>query len=463
MNSLTGSKRSGAAGRRGPADLPRWLVGDWGRTVRDPVDLLRLALLVGVPITLALGPREQSFRLLLTFAVSLLPRAIDVPRLFDAAFVAAMSFQAWGNVFGGFDGIYGYDKVVHFLLPCASSALLYLLLVRVRVVPDLAEESRLHRQAAILLVTAAFGLALMGGLYELYEYFADNYLGGHLYVSYGDSIGDLLDDGLGALSGGALILAWQAQGWGTRRLPLPPAGSGEEEDPVTALGDRVVATLQPDDEQGPRPRRRRPSLPAALVGDWSGPLRDPLDLLRLSFLVGLAVALVGGEWDTALRFGLSFAAVLVVRFLDAPRPFDLLFLVAMGIQAWGSLAGAFTGGVFDSLTHLVVSAAAGPMLYLLVVRLRLLPELSRRATIHQSAAVALTVFSLGFSVGILYELYVYFADHALSASIPASYPTLIRRLALDVLGALAGAALVVSWGAANWPMRRAPGAELGGR
>jgi hypothetical protein len=456
--------RAGAIARNGPAELPRWLVGDWGRLLRDPVDLLRLALLVGVPITLALGPREQSFRLLLTFALALSPRALDVPRLFDLAFVMAMSFQAWGNVFGAFDGVYGYDKVVHFLLPCASSALLYLLLVRVRVVPDLAEETGVHRKPAVLLVTAAFGLALMGGLYELYEWFADHFLGGHLYVSYGDSIGDLLDDALGALAGGALILAWEAQRWGTRRLPLPRPGNGGEEDPVSAVGDRVVATLQPDPDQASRRRRRRPSLPAALVGDWSGPLRDPLDLLRLSLLVGLAIALGGGEWDTALRFALSLLAVLVVRALDAPRPFDLLFLGAMGIQAWGSLAGALdSGGALNSLTHLVVSAAAGPVLYLAVVRLRLLPELSRRTTIHQSAAVALTVFSLGFSVGILYELYVYFATHVLSASIVVSYPTLIGGLALDALGALAGAALVAAWGLANWPLRRAPGSELGGR
>ena len=462
MSSLPHSNRIRASTQLRPADLPRGLVGDWGRVLRDPVDLLRLALLVGVPITLALGPREQSFRLLLTFALTLLPRALDVPRLFDLAFVAAMSFQAWGNVFGAFDGVYGYDKVVHFLLPCASSALLYLLLVRVRVVPDLAEESGVRRKPAILLVTAAFGLALMGGLYELYEWFADHFLGGHLYVSYGDSIGDMLDDALGALTGGALILAWEAQGWGTRRLPLPRPGY-DDEDPVTAVGDRVVATLQPDPDEGSHRRRKRPSLPAALVGDWSGPFRDPLDLLRISFLVGLAIGLAGGEWDTALRFALSFVAVLVVRVLDAPRPFDLLFLAAVGLQAWGSLAGALeTGGAYESLTHLVVSAAAGPVLYLAVVRLRLLPELSRRTTIHQSAAVALAVFSLGFSVGILYELYVYFADHVLAASMVASYPTLIRRLALDAIGALAGAGLVAAWGVANWPLRRAPGAELGG-
>ena len=207
---MTTADRSSRAAR--VDRLPRWLVGDWTPLLRDQLDLMRLALLVGALITAALGPREQSFRLLLTFGLVLIPRALDVPRPFDFAFIAAMWFQAWGNVFGAFDRVYGYDKVVHFVLPCASSAVMYLMLVRLSVVPDLAAEARLHHPAGILLLTWALGLTLGGGLYELYEWFADHQRGAHLHVSYGDSIGDLTDDALGALSGGALILMWDAFG-----------------------------------------------------------------------------------------------------------------------------------------------------------------------------------------------------------------------------------------------------------
>jgi hypothetical protein len=57
----------------------------------------------------------------------------------------------------------------------------------------------------------------VGAVYEMYEYFADHVLGAHLHVDYGDTIADLLDDGLGALLGGALLVVWDVYGWGTRR------------------------------------------------------------------------------------------------------------------------------------------------------------------------------------------------------------------------------------------------------
>lgn len=59
-----------------------------------------------------------------------------------------------------------------------------------------------------------------GAVYEVYEWFANNALGAGLHVSYGDTIGDLLDDGLGSVAGGALLLVWDSRGWGTtRRVP----------------------------------------------------------------------------------------------------------------------------------------------------------------------------------------------------------------------------------------------------
>ena len=34
-----------------PTNLPKWLVGDWNRVIRDPLDLLRLAPLIGAIVT----------------------------------------------------------------------------------------------------------------------------------------------------------------------------------------------------------------------------------------------------------------------------------------------------------------------------------------------------------------------------------------------------------------------------
>jgi uncharacterized membrane protein len=416
--------------------------------IRDALDVARLALLVGAFVTFAIGPREQSIRLLLTFALVLLPRALNAPRAFDLAFVVAMSFQAWGNVFGAFDAVYGYDKVVHFLLPLSTSALAYYALIRLEVLPDFAEERRIHERAGIVLITGAFGLALGGGLYELYEWFGNHYLGAHLFVSYGDSIGDLTDDALGGIMGGCFVVLWEARGGRFDRV-------GRSGDPLAAAGEKVIERLAPDDDASDR--RRHGRLPSLLVHEWRGPVRDVLDVLRLSFAVGLVIALAQGRWELGLRFALTLAAVFFVRSLHAPRLFDLAFIAAMGIQAWGAFAHAYAWlGEYGPFVHVVVSVAAEPILYVALIRMRLVPDLFRRNRLHQQAGILLTGFCFGFCAGIFYELYVFVAQRLLDAGFAVDYPTFIARLALDALGAVIGAVLLVSWDVAGWSTKRLP-------
>src|SRR5215213_10016019 len=38
-----------------PTNLPKWFVGDWNRVIRDPLDVLRLAPLIGALVTIVLG------------------------------------------------------------------------------------------------------------------------------------------------------------------------------------------------------------------------------------------------------------------------------------------------------------------------------------------------------------------------------------------------------------------------
>jgi uncharacterized membrane protein YjdF len=195
---------------------PRWLVGDWTRFMRDPTDVLRAALLAGALVEIPLGNLDATVRMLLTFGLTMVPRLLSVPRPFDFAFTLGMSLQAWGNAAGAFDALPFYNKVVHFFLPLGVAPLLYLILIRLRVVPDLARESRLHERFGIVLIAFMLGLSV-GALYEMYEWFDVRVLGGDLQVGYGDTIGDLADDALGAICGGVLLLVWDAYGWGTRR------------------------------------------------------------------------------------------------------------------------------------------------------------------------------------------------------------------------------------------------------
>src|SRR5206468_3628028 len=105
----------------GPAaptqSAPRWIVGDWTRFVRDPTDVLRVALLAGALVEVALGNLGGAVRMFLTFGLTMVPRLLSVPRPFDFAFTLGMSLQAWGNIAGAFDALPFYNKVVHFFLP----------------------------------------------------------------------------------------------------------------------------------------------------------------------------------------------------------------------------------------------------------------------------------------------------------------------------------------------------------
>ena len=58
-----------------------------------------------------------------------------------------------------------------------------------------------------------------------------------------------------------------------------------------------------------------------LFGDWSRWLRDPIDLLRLSYVVGVPVVWLA-RGDFPLNLTISAIAFVAVRFLLLPRLYD---------------------------------------------------------------------------------------------------------------------------------------------
>src|SRR5215211_1430518 len=75
-----------------PMEARTVLMGDWGRTVRDPIDLLRLTFFVGAALFLALGEMKGVGNLLVGGVALLVARAVDLPRLYDLGFTIAMIF-----------------------------------------------------------------------------------------------------------------------------------------------------------------------------------------------------------------------------------------------------------------------------------------------------------------------------------------------------------------------------------
>jgi hypothetical protein len=198
--------------------MRRLIFGDWGRVIRDPLDLIRLGFLIAAMAAAASGDLENTVRLLATFLIVLAARFLDLPRLFDLGVLVGMFLQAFGNAAGLFTSFRYYDLVVHFCLPLATAPCVYILLARLGVVPDLADAERRHR-IGIFLVTFAIGFSIGAG-YEIYEWIANHWLGASLKVGYADTIGDLADDALASALGGWLLVVWAVRGWGTtRRVP----------------------------------------------------------------------------------------------------------------------------------------------------------------------------------------------------------------------------------------------------
>jgi hypothetical protein len=88
------------------------------------------------------------------------------------------------------------------------------------------------------------------------------------------------------------------------------------------------------------------ALTLVFVRDWHPVLRDPLDLVRLSFLVGAVIYAIAGDWDSAVRLLAPGIFVFLVRAIDVPRPVDWTFCLAMLFQGWGtrSTCSASSGG-----------------------------------------------------------------------------------------------------------------------
>jgi uncharacterized membrane protein HdeD (DUF308 family) len=240
-------------------DRRRLVYGDWSWFVRDGLDVLRLAFIAGT-IVFAVQGRSTAVALTAASAVLLVARVIDLPRWFDFGLTVAMSLIAYGTALSLYGGWFYYDKIVHGLSPIGYVPVLYIVLVRLGVVPDPGRAIREHRVAritGIFIVTLALGVAV-GGFYESIEWFEDKFLGGHFVGGLWDTETDLLCDEGGSLVGAAFLTVWALRGWTSRRVTVVPA-PGPAEPPVETAVGRL------------RPRRdtwqhRIAGLPGAVVG-----------------------------------------------------------------------------------------------------------------------------------------------------------------------------------------------------
>ncbi|MDK3256867.1 hypothetical protein [Blastococcus capsensis] len=200
-------------------DTRRLVLGDWTPIVRDGIDLLRLVLLGAAAWYALAGDTGAAAVLAVMGGVTLLARAVNLPRVYDLSVTLGMALQGFGEVWGLYDRFVRFDDLVHFTLPMLTAPVVYIALARLDVVPDPRDETHLRHYVGIAVVTAALGITV-GALWEIYEWRSDAWLGTDLSEGNDDTNGDLVRDTLGSLTGAALLVAWARLGWGSvRRIP----------------------------------------------------------------------------------------------------------------------------------------------------------------------------------------------------------------------------------------------------
>lgn len=195
-----------------------------------------------------------------------------------------------------------------------------------------------------------------------------------------------------------------------------------------------------------------------LLGDWSRWVRDPIDLFRISFPVGvLVVWLVRGDFP--LNLLVSTIAVWAVRPILLPRPYDLAFCIVFALTGWGDAVGLYDAlSFYDNIVHFLVPLFSGQVIYILLARIELVPDPKDSASRAHYAGLFTVTAALGIAVGALWEIVEWTADSTIGSDLQLGNEDTVTDLVADSSGAFVGAALLVLWAVYGWgSVRRIPG------
>ena len=192
--------------------------------------------------------------------------------------------------------------------------------------------------------------------------------------------------------------------------------------------------------------------------DWHPVLRDPLDLVRLSFGVGAVIYALLGNWDAAVRLFAPGVAVFLVRAIDVPRPVDWVFCAAMVFQGWGNALHLFSQyWWYDNSVHITLPMSLAPILYIGFSRLDVVPDPSERVgSDSELLGMALITMCLGVTAAASYEIYEWVVDHWFGQHLFIGETDTITDLADGFLGAGLGGLFLAAWALTRYTSRRLP-------
>jgi uncharacterized membrane protein YjdF len=201
-----------------------------------------------------------------------------------------------------------------------------------------------------------------------------------------------------------------------------------------------------------------------LLGDWSRLVRDPLDLLRIGFAVAAVVYGVFG-FGGAVNLGVAAVAVIAVRFLNLPQPYDLAFIACMWLTGWGEALRLYDKFVhYDVVVHFLVPLLGAPIVYIALSRLDVLSEPREHEERHHYVGLFLVTLAFGLALGAAWEIAEWSSDHLFGSKLQTGESDTIGDLVADACGAAFGGALLVTWAAFGWgTVRRIPAGAVSGR
>lgn len=170
-------------------------------------DALRLIGVLGViAAAIWLKPTDAGIAALALPAL-MLPRMLGLAAWFDVTTCATVLVAAWSNVFDLYRTVNGWDLVLHFLCTGVLSVVAAVILTRTGVVALVSAADgrgiRIRRRTPVVLVPL---LALaISAVWEMIEWLGWRYISDDIFVTYQDTIGDMVLGGLGGVAAGVLL------------------------------------------------------------------------------------------------------------------------------------------------------------------------------------------------------------------------------------------------------------------
>lgn len=176
------------------------------------------------------------------------------------------------------------------------------------------------------------------------------------------------------------------------------------------------------------------------------------DAVRGLLVVGIVAALISGQVGTAFRFAVVFGLTVGARLLRVPLPFGLALTIALAAETWGRFVHLYRiWDPFDELIHLAMMACLASLIYLLMARIGLVPQLRDLESPRQRAALPLLAGIIGLALGALWEVYEWFVVSYLHLRVLTSYGDAMTDLLVDLGGAALGGVMLIVWAHQRWP------------